>query len=46
MSDAEVTSISSKIDIFMHRTIQMAVLGPVEAVYKPLDSWSRTIWNL
>jgi hypothetical protein len=38
MSDAEVTSVSSEIDIFMHRPIQTAVLGTVETVYKPLDT--------
>jgi hypothetical protein len=36
MSDAEVTSVRSDFDIFIHRTIQTAVLGTVESVYKPL----------
>jgi len=34
MPGAEVTSVSSKFDIFMHRPIQTAVLGTVECVYK------------
>jgi len=36
MSDAEVTSVSSEFDNFMHRPIQTAVLGTVETVYKTL----------
>ena len=32
----EVTSKSSKYDIFMHRPVQTSVLGTVESVYKPL----------
>jgi len=36
MSHAEVTSVSSEFDIFMHRPIQTAVLGTVETMYKPL----------
>jgi len=38
MSDAEVMSVSSEFDIFLHRPIQTAVLGTVETVYKPLAS--------
>ena len=37
MSDAKVTSVSSEFNIFRHRTIQTAVLGTVETVYKTLD---------
>jgi hypothetical protein len=36
MSHAEVKSVSSEFDIFMHRPIQTAVLGTVETMYKPL----------
>jgi len=36
MSDAEVVSVTSEFDIFMHRPIQTAVLGTVETVYKTL----------
>jgi len=36
MSDAEVTSVSSELDIFIDRPIQTAVLGTVDTVYKPL----------
>jgi hypothetical protein len=36
MSYAEVTSVSSEFDFFMHRPIQTAVLGTVATVYKPL----------
>ena len=36
MSDAEVTSVSSACNIFMLMSIQTAVLGIVEAVYKSL----------
>jgi len=36
MSDAEVASVSSGIDIFMLRPIQTAVLGIVETLYKLL----------
>ena len=35
MPVAEVASVSSEFDIFMHGTIQTAVLGTVETVYKP-----------
>ena len=33
---SEATSISSQVDIFIHRPIQTAVQGTVETVYKPL----------
>ena len=36
VNTSEVTSISSQFDIFMYSTIQTAVLGTVETVYKPL----------
>jgi len=36
MSDTGVTSVSSRFDILKHRTIQTAVLGTVETVYKAL----------
>ena len=36
MSNAEVTSISIELDIFLHRLIQTAVLRSVETLYKPL----------
>ena len=36
MSNADVTSDSSELDIFKHRPIQTAVLGTVETVYNPL----------
>ena len=45
MLDGEFKSVSSEVDIFMHRPIQTAVLGTVETVYKPLAPRSRTIWN-
>jgi hypothetical protein len=37
MLSAEVASVSSEDIIFVHRPIQMVVLGTVETVYKPLD---------
>ena len=36
MSDAEVRSVNSEFDIFMHRPFQTAVLGTVETVCKTL----------
>jgi hypothetical protein len=46
MSDAEVASVSSEFDIFLHKPIQTAVVGTVETMYKPLAPWSSTIRNL
>jgi hypothetical protein len=36
MLGAEVASVSSEFNIYVHRSIQTAVLGTVETVYKPL----------
>jgi hypothetical protein len=41
MLDAEVASVSSEFDIFVHRPIQTALLGNVETVYKSVALWSK-----
>ena len=41
MSDADVTSVSSEFDIFMHRPIETDMLVTVETVYKLLAPVER-----
>jgi hypothetical protein len=45
MLGAEIASVSSEFDIFVHRPIQTAVLRTVETVYKPLAPRCRTNWK-
>jgi len=36
MSAAEIASISSEFDIFVHKPVQTPVLGTIETAYKPI----------
>ena len=36
MSAAEIASISSEFDIFVHKPVQTSVLGTIETAYKPI----------